>query len=317
LENVVVGRCRPASYTIYRRSVERIVKHIGQIQLTKLTAQQVQTLLGQLREDGYAPATIHSTRGTLINALHRATDWQLIPRNVARSSVPPKGEDYEPRILSLDEAHRLLDAAKGSRLEALWKLALSFGLRRGEVLGLRWRDVDFEHGILKISVSLQLIAGKRVLVKPKTKTSVRTLPLPPSLIAALHQHKAQQSQERLFCGRSWHDHGLVFCSRIGTPIWPRNLHRDLRQLLAQAGIPRIRVHDLRHSCASFLAAQNVPPKVAQEILGHSDVRTTLKIYTHTTDAQKREAAEQMEQCLEGGAGCLSTAERTESARSLQ
>jgi integrase len=156
-------------------------------------------------------------------------------------------------------------------------------------LGLRWQDVDLDAGTLRVAVALQNISGKLVLVKPKTAKSQRTLPLPPSLITALRQHKARLLQEQLLAGTRWKDHGLVFPTSVGTPISPRNLYRSFQALLDRAEVPRMRFHDLRHSCATLLAVQGVPPRVAMEILGHSNIHTTMQIYTHVLDDGKRDA----------------------------
>jgi integrase len=302
LSDIVAQRCRQTTRKVYTESVRRIIKHIGQIQLSKLTAQHVQRMLKALADEGYAPATVDRARDVLINALNTATEWQLIPRNVAKSTAPPKVEQYEAKVLTTGEAQQLMRAAQGDRLELLWRMVLSLGLRKGEILGLRWSDVDFDARAMQIAVNLQLVNGKLVLVKPKTKESQRILPLPPLLVAALRQHKTQQIQEQLVAGNQWKEHGLVFCTRVGTPIAPRNLTRSWQALLKRAGLSHLRFHDLRHSCASFLAAQpeKVHPKVVQQMLGHSDLRTTLRIYTHVTDEQKREAAAILDALLDNG-----------------
>jgi integrase len=216
-------------------------------------------------------------------------DRVLVPRNVATLVDAPKVEAYEPTLLTPAQAQQFLDAATSDRLEALYHVALSLGLREGETLGLRWQDVGLDAGTLRVAVALQPIHGKLVFVKPKTAKSQRTLPLPPPFVSILHQHKAWQLEERLLAGSSWREHDLVFPSRVGTPIHPSNLLRSFAALLKRAGLPRMRFHDLRHSCATFLALQGVPPHVAMEILGHSNIHTTLSIYTHVLDDSKREA----------------------------
>jgi integrase len=297
LSDVVAQRCRPTTYEMYRHSVQRMTKHIGQIQLRTLGPQHVQAMLKQLGQEGYAPATVDRARDVLINALNQAVEWQLMPRNVARLTSPPRVESYAPHVLTPGEAQRLLQAAQEDRLAALWRVALSLGLRHGEVLGLRWCDVDLDRGTLWIAVNLQRINGALVLVKPKKQENLRTLALPASLIAALRQHKGRQLQEKLVAGARWHDHGLVFCTRIGTPISPRNLLRSLQMLLDRAHLPHMRFHDLRHSCATLLLAQGVPVKVVQEILGHTDPHVTLGIYQHVVMEDRRQAATIMDGLL--------------------
>lgn len=170
------------------------------------------------------------------------------------------------------------------------------------MLGLRWQDVDLEHGVVRITVNLQRIDGKLVLVQPKTKQSRRALPLLPSLVVALHHHRSRQLEERMIAGGRWNEHDLVFCTSVGTPISPRNLLRSLDSLLKRAGLPHMRFHDLRHSLSSFLGAMpdKVHPKTVQAILGHEDITTTFDIYTHLPDTSTRAALQALHDLFEAG-----------------
>jgi integrase len=179
-------------------------------------------------------------------------------------------------------------------MEALYVVALSLGLRRGEALGLRWEDVDLDTRTLRIEVSMGVVGGKLTLGEPKSATSRRTLPIPASLVTALRAHAIRQMEERLVVGSRWQDTGYVFTSTVGTPIHPGNLMKSFHALLDRAGLPRIRFHDLCHSCASLLAAQGVPARVAMEVLGHADIRITQNIYTHVFDEAKQQAADAMD-----------------------
>ena len=201
--------------------------------------------------------------------------------------------------LDLDDARQLLETARGGRLYALWAVAIGVGLRRGEALGLRWIDVDLDGGTLRVEQSVQRVDGKLRFAPPKTARSRRTIPLPSVCVAALRVHRAVQNAERLGAGLAWHDFGLVFTTSIGTPIEPRNLNRSFDALCARAGIRRVRVHDLRHTCASLLLAQGVAPRVVMEILGHSQLAVTMNIYSHVLPAVEREAADRMNAALSG------------------
>lgn len=288
------GKC-PATYRAYAYvSRTHLIPALGHVQLAKLTPQHVQAMLRAKREAGLSPISVKQLRDVLRNALNQAVKWGFIARNVALLVEPPKVEQRDITTLTPDQGQQLLDAAKGDRLEALYRVALSLGLREGEALGLRWQDVDLEKGTLRIVVALQLVKGKLVLVKPKTTRSQRVLPLPATLVSALRAHRMRQLADRLVAGSRWQEHGLVFASKVGTPIHPRNLLRAFYLLLERAELTRMRFHDLRHSCATLLAAQGVPARVAMEILGHSDIRTTLSVYTHVLDDSKRQAAEAME-----------------------
>jgi integrase len=159
---------------------------------------------------------------------------------------------------------------------------------------LRWEDIDFAARVLRVTFALQAVQGKLQLVKPKTARSDRTLQLPATLVAVLKAHRLRQLEDRLLAGDRWQEYGLVFTTRVGTPIHPRNLMRSFYALLKRAELPPMRFHDLWHSCASLLAAQGIPARVAMEILGHSDIRLTQNIYTHIFDEAKQHAADAMD-----------------------
>jgi integrase len=295
LTDVVEPSTRPATFRVYAYIVRsHLIPQIGHHQLAKLTPQQVQAMLRRKREAGLSPATVQRVRDVLRNALTHALKWGLIVRNVAMLVEPPKVERRQLNPLTYAQAQRLLAAAKGDRYDALYRVALSLGLREGEVLGLRWEDIDLNDQRLHVRVAVQLVHGKPTLVQPKTARSQRTLPLPATLVTVLKEHHVRQLEQRLLAGSRWQETGLVFTSNLGTPIYPRNLLRSFYKLVERAGLPRMRFHDLRHSCATFLATQGVPARVAMEILGHSDIRLTLGVYTHVLDESKRDAAAVMD-----------------------
>lgn len=204
--------------------------------------------------------------------------------------------------LTIAHARQLLAALAGHRLEALYRVALSLGLRRGEICGLRWVDVNLAAGTLQITGALQRVNNKLERSLPKTAGSAATLPLPVSLVRALIIHQERQAAERTARGDDWQEHGYVFPSRIGTPLEPGNLNRHLKALLKRAGLPPMRVHDLRHSCASLLIAEGVHPKVIQTILRHANISTTMDVYGHVFPPQQRDAATALAELLDGAEG---------------
>jgi integrase len=212
---------------------------------------------------------------------------------VAREVPSPRYErrDFEP--LSPDEARVLLAAAAEGRLYAVYVLALVLGLRRGEILGLRWSSVDLDRATLRVQSSLQRVGGQLAFTSPKTKRSRRALPLPRSVVKVLTSHRDAQAVERAKA-ELWADADLVFTTAIGTPIEPRNLSRHFEALRDGAGVRRVRFHDLRHSCASLLFELGVPLRMVMEILGHSQISTTSDIYTHVMPAQYREVADALD-----------------------
>src|SRR5919202_1597079 len=300
LEEQVKSKNRPTTCESYSRTVHlHILPALGRIPLAKLTPQEVQALLHRKQEEGHSPRHRQYIRSILRTALAQALKWGLVARNAAALTDAPQVERFETHPLIPQQAQAFLEATRGDRLEALYRIALSLGLRRGEVLGLRWEDVDFDRQTVRITQALPAIKGKLRLAPLKTASSRRILPLSAMLVADLKAHRVQQFEERLKEGTRWQEHGLVFTTSIGTPISPRNLVRSFKAVLTRAGLPDIRFHDLRHSRASLLAAQGVPARVAMDVLGHSNIQTTQNIYTHVFDDAKRQAADALEQILGG------------------
>lgn len=293
LETVIKPNRRPRTYESYTDMVRRhILPAIGQRPVSKLTPDEVQRMLNTLSASGLSPRTVRYARAILRKALHQAMQWNYIFRNVATMVEVPRVEKFKIQPLTVEQAQSLLDSVQGHRLESLYRVALSLGLRRGEILGLRWCDVDLNTRMLRIEVALQRVQGRLELSAPKTESSVRSLPLPEVLVRSLHAHRQRQAQESLRLGDAWHDHGLVFPSEVGTPMEPRNLLRHFKAVLKTAGLPTtIRFHDLRHSCGTFLIAQGVHPRVVMEILGHSQISVAMNTYGHVFPETQRQAVE--------------------------
>jgi integrase len=198
--------------------------------------------------------------------------------------------------LSSAEARTLLAAAADDRLFAVYVLALVLGMRRGEVLGLRWSAVDLDGGTLRVRSSLQRVGGQLVLSSAETRRARRAIPLPRAVVKVLRVHRESQAAERV-AAEVWSDDDLVFTTSIGTAIEPRNVNRHYEGLLDKAKVRRVRFHDLRHSCASLLFELGVPLRMVMEILGHSQISTTSDIYTHVMPAQYREVADTLDAWL--------------------
>jgi integrase len=293
---------RPKTYVSYEAIVRlHLVPELGSIQLSALTAPQVQSLLNKKIADGFSPHTVRRIHAALRRALGQALRWDFVARNVATLVSPPRVEQDEVHFLDQEEARAFLKAIKGDRLEALYTVALALGLRKGEALALQWRDVDLDGATLRVHATLQRLNGKLQLVEPKTRSSKRTIDLPDILVTALRAHRVRQLEERLLAGTMWQDTGFVFTSSVGTPLDERNVTRQFQRMLVQAQLPHMRFHDLRHSCATLLLAQGVTLNMVAEILGHSRVSTTTDIYGHVTKAQRTEAARRMNAALTGGA----------------
>jgi integrase len=232
-------------------------------------------------------------------ALQAATEEELIERNVARlvKLRVTAGKKIAP--LSVQEARRFLAVARTHRLSALWAVALGIGLRRGEALGLKWSDVDLDRGRLTVRRSLQRVDGKLSLHQTKTSTSERTIPLPQPLIRALSEHRRRQLEERFTADAGWEDHDLAFCTAHGRPIEPRNINRAFAALLRKANLRTIRMHDLRHSCATMLFAQGVEAATVQRILGHSSITVTTSTYVDVIEQVQHDALSRLDVLFEG------------------
>lgn len=299
---------RPKTYLSYEWLMrQHAIPRIGRVRLDRLTPEHVQQLLTAAAEAGLSPRSCHHLRAVLRTALNRAIRAGHISRNVAALADPPRLGKARRIFLDKDGAAQLLAAAAGHPDETLIRLALGLGLRMGEALGLRWSDVDLEAGRLTVNHALQRVRHERrgkvsweyELVPPKSATSQRELLVPAPILAALRAHKARQTERRLAKGHRWQDMDLVFCGEFGTPLDGSAATKRFQQLLVEAGMPRMRFHDLRHSCASLLLAEGVALRVIQDVLGHSTYQLTANTYSHVADALKRDAADAMTRALGG------------------
>jgi integrase len=249
-------------------------------------------------------------RAVLRSALEHAVKTNLVARNVAKLVQPPKTETYSPRFLSPEDAKKLFALAEAEEGGAVFSIALAMGLRLGEALGLKWADVDLAAGDLHVRQALQAITkatAEKYAIRPglqlmplKTERSRRTLQMPEPIIERLKAHRRAQLESRLAAGKYWTDTGLVFTNSIGKPLDSANLRKRFKALAKTIGIPRLRLHDLRHSCATLLLAQGVSERTIMEILGHSQISLTLNTYTHVLDTAKKEAATRMAHVLASG-----------------
>lgn len=313
LEEIAPDRLRPATLAAYQYCVVNyIVPVLGRKRLSRLTTGDVRSLISYARQmkargrkgqplDERRPVslrTVQFVHAVLRAMLAQAVRDELISRNVAVLVQPPRPARDEVRPWDVDSVAIFLEAARSDRLFALYAVAVALGLRRGELLGLRWQDVDLDVRTLRVEQTVQRIAGRGLVVgPPKSRRSRRTIPLPDSCVAALRRHRARRGSERLTAGDSWTDSGLVFATSTGRVIEPRNLNRAFESLCRRSGVPAIRFHDLRHTCASLLLTQGVQARVVMEILGHSQISITLDTYSHVMPAAERDAADRMDAAL--------------------
>jgi integrase len=272
---------------------------IGRIKLKDLTSAQVRWFYRDRLDYGLAPATVHKLHVVLHKALNAAVSDGLIPRNPTASLKLPRIIKEEIDPLDQEEARRLLKAADGDRLQALYVLALNTGMRQGELLALKWDDVDLERGVLRVRRTLSRTGNAYVFSEPKTKKSRRTIKLTAGAVRALRDHLSRQLEEMERMGSLYQPGGLVLATRTGTIINPSNLRsRSFKPLLERAGLRQIRFHDLRHTCATLLLSSNVNPKIVSEMLGHVSIAITLDTYSHVLPTMQESAIRALEEELE-------------------
>jgi integrase len=278
LNDCVKGSVRASTHASYERQVARyVIPAIGRIKLGKLTPAHVQHLYREMQDRGLSARTVQYTHAVLHRALKQAKRWGIVNRNVAEDVDRPQLKRDEIRPLDREQTRRLLQAAEDNRLHALYVVAVTAGLRPGEMLALCWSDVDLEGGTLRINRAL---SGGEVAAT-KTPRSRRKIDLSNTARAALRAHRKRQLEEMMQRPGLWQDYGLVFPSSVGTPLSHRNVVRSFKSLLKRADLPvGTRLYDLRHTCATLLLNSNVHPKYVQELLGHASISQTLDTYSH-------------------------------------
>ncbi len=280
-----------------------ITPQLGKVPLTKLTAQQVQQLYAYVLDLPRSPGTVTKMHVILHKALEDALKLGLISRNVAHVVTKPKIGRHDLNTYTPEQANRLLEAARGDRVEALYVLMLTTACRLGELLGLRWSSLDLDRREMRITAAMKELRGHMNLGIPKTPHSIRTIPLTHRAVDALRQHHINQKIEYLKHGGNWNPDGLVFCTTAGTPM-NRGAFR-LRQyipMLQKAGLHYIRPHDLRHTAATLLFLEGVPPLVVSEMLGHASPTFTMSVYGHVQAEMREKARDTMERLFAANPG---------------
>jgi integrase len=298
LEDSVKGTVRNTTYERYEQITRtHIVPMLGAIKLKALTPTHVRGLYKE-KLSSLSPRTVQYIHVTLHKALKQAVSDGLIPRNATEAVKPPQVRREEIRPLTPEQVKMLLDAASGDRLEALYVLAVHTGLRQGELLGLKWDDIDLQARTLQVRRALTTAKGGPRLAAPKTKGSRRRVSLTRVAAQAFKGHLERQLEEIDRADSLWQENGLVFASETGAPLDRRDLtSRRFKPLLERAGLPHFRFHDLRHTCATLLLTQNVNPKVVSEMLGHSSIAITLDTYSHVLPNMQDSAARALEEAL--------------------
>lgn len=294
LTQIVAERVRPNTLKGYRFHADRyLIPDLGRLKLGKLTAREFRLYLDSLKRRGVGARTIRYVHATLRAALEDAMREELLEKNIAKLVRPPSAPRTERQPLGVEEIRALFKSTRDDRLHAMFVTLALLGLRRSEVLGLRWEDVDLAGGTMQIRRGLHRVDGSLRVMPTKTARSQRTIPLPAPVLSALRSHLSDQEQERQHLGAKWPDSGFVFTTPIGTPIDPDNCSKAVRAACKQAGIRIVRMHDFRHGCVSVLLGLGVPPRTVMEIAGHSGLEMTMNVYAHVTLDDKREALDML------------------------
>lgn len=298
--SVTESTVRPSTHQRYQQYVRvHAVPIIGHLRLVELKPMHLQQLYAKRLQAGSSPATVHHLHACLHRALAMAERWEQVNRNVARLVTPPRVPRPQIEPLTLEEVRRFLAAARGSRFEAAFVVAVVTGVRLGELLALRWDDIDLgDAPTVRVRGTLQRADGRLQILEPKTAQSVRAIAVGRLGAEALRAHHVRQAEERLRIGSCWADRDLVFPNVWGEYMNPEWFRRnEFYPLLAAAGLRRIRFHDLRHTFATLQLANNQPLKIVSEMMGHTRIAITQDLYTHVSAAMQRSAADALDLAL--------------------
>jgi len=294
---------KPSTVDAYEQLARAyVVPHIGGLPLARLDGATLTALYGELLTSGrrgrsgapgspLAAKTVRNLHGMMHRSLADAVKWRKLATNPADSADQPRNATPEQQAWTGDQLRRFVEAASTDRCAALWRLLATTGMRRGELLGLRWQDVDLDTGTVTVRHTMTMVGGRPAVGTPKTAAGVRRVALDAGTTAALRSWRKQQNADRLLMGSGWQNTlGLISTEADGTPIHPQVMSRRFRAIVAAAGLPAIRFHDVRHTYATAALAAGVPVKVLSSRLGHADVSVTLRIYAHVLPGDDEAAA---------------------------
>jgi len=300
LDETAKPTIRASTYDSYDDIVAlHLIPGLGRIAVARLTPAEVQGFLNKKLASGLSPRRVRYLHAVLRRALVTAERWGMASRNVAKLVDPPRVIRHEIRPLTPEGARRLLDAAADDRWLGLYVTALGTGLRQGELLGLRWDDLDLDARRLAVRHTLARVGGALTLLEPRTDRSRRSVVLPEFVVAALRAHRTRQRVERLVAGSRWTDSGHVFATTVGSPQDAAAVTRAFKRALVRAGLPESRFHDLRHAAATFLLGRGFTLEDVKDLLGHSSITLTSNTYGHVVERRQQQVAEGMDAVLGG------------------
>jgi integrase len=297
---VVRTQVRESGYISYERRCRLyLIPRIGRVKLAKLSPQHVGELHSWMLQRGLSPTTVNHTHGVLGHALKDAQRMGLVARNVCDLLDPPRKAKRRSMIYTAEQVAQLLEALKGTPIEPIIMLVVSTGARLGELISLKWPQVDLERATVTIHEGRAEVIGGYADTEPKTEAGNRTIPLTARMVAILREHRTRQLEHRLWLGDVWRDLDYVFPNEQGGPQQHSVPEHRFKKLLKRHGLPHIRIHDLRHTAASLLLAQGVPAPEVSRILGHASVDITYRLYAHAVPQAQQQALNAMERILNG------------------
>lgn len=309
LQEWLEGYCKPnlaaRSYSSYKMIVDRhITPALGDIKLQDLKAFHIQSYQSQKlrkgrkdgKDGGLSPTTVRKHNHLISQSLNYAVQMEMLKSNPAKTVSAPKREDKEIMYLKKDEIETLLDACPDDGwMEKYIYFSIRTGMRRGEVLGLRWKDVDLNDEVINVNQTLQRVRNKGINFKsPKTRSGRRSIVINSRVVEILNEIRKDQNKNKLSHGKDYYtDQNLVFCNDDGSPVNPQGVTRRFKKIAKKAGFPELRLHDLRHTHATLLMRNGVNPKVVQQRLGHKNISQTLDTYSHVSTDLQRDAVERI------------------------
>jgi integrase len=299
LEEVKRPKLQETSYIRYQTALKHILPKLGNIPLQKLTTEMIQTFYNSKIKEGQSASSVHAMHKIVHGALTYAVKTRLLPYNPSDNVSLPTRVKRKVKPMTLEQAQHLLHAAQGHHLEMLITLALTTGMRHGELIALRWEDIDFEQGSIYVHRT-EIYQGKAGFYEkePKTEAGERTIFISKTLCEKLKQHRIHQNEQRSKAGSKWKNLDLVCCNRKGGFFLFVGVRASFYRLLDKAGLPRMHIHDLRHHAATLMRSLGVDLKVVQEILGHADLDVTANIYSYTLPHMQKDAAKKMDILLQ-------------------
>jgi integrase len=301
LEKTYINRVKPSTYeTNYTIVTIHLIPYFGDVDINQIDQFLVHDFYNEKIKAGFSSHYIQDMHGVMRLLLRVAYKWKILKEDIASRLEPPKLKKKEMKVWSIEQVNTFLKFTKHSRYHPIFYLAAYTGMRKGEILGLTWDDIDFEDRSISVNKTLYRVKNENFLQEPKTASSIRKIYMDDDIIRLLKKQKVKQNLERLKFGGAYKEHNMVFAQETGETVNPHGVNSLFARFIKQQGLPHIRFHDLRHTHATILLQMGYNPKIVAERLGHASVRTTLDVYSHVTEPMKKDLSEQFTSAMKSG-----------------